>query len=64
MDSYIIRIYRRDVDKPETMLGVLETVGDGAQRSFHSHDELWNLLAEAPSSRKNKRKTAKQRPAR
>jgi hypothetical protein len=49
MDSYIIRIYRRNVDKPETILGVLETASDGTQRPSHSRDELWNLLVEAPS---------------
>jgi uncharacterized membrane protein len=49
MDSCIIRIYRRNADKPETILGVLETASDGIQRPFHSRDELWNLLVEAPS---------------
>ena len=59
MDSYIIRIYRRDTDKPETMLGVLEAVSDGVQQSFHSRDELWNLLVEAPSrDKKIKKKTS------
>lgn len=63
MDSYIIRIYRRNVDRPDTALGVLENPSDGAQRSFRSRDELWNLLAEAPNRnrkiKKIKEKTSK-----
>jgi len=60
VDSYIIRIYRRDIDNPETMVGVLEAASDGVQQSFHSRDELWNLLAEAPHrDKKIKKKTSK-----
>ncbi len=60
MDSYIIRIYRRDIDKPEAVLGVLEKTRDGTQQPFHSRDELWNLLAEDPNrDKKIKKKTSK-----
>ncbi len=66
MDSYIIRIYRRNVDRPDLALGVLENPSDGAQRSFRSCDELWKLLAEDPlRDKKIKKKTSeaiKQRP--
>lgn len=46
MDSYIIRIYRRNVDRPDLALGVLENPSDGAQRPFKSRDELWAMLTE------------------
>ena len=60
MDSYIIRIYRRDIDKPETMLGIVEMTGDGTRLSFRNRDELWKLLAEAPlRDKKIKKKTSK-----
>lgn len=60
VDSYIIRIYRRDIDSPETMVGVLEAASDGVQQSFHSRDELWNSLAEAQlRDKKTKKKTSK-----
>lgn len=59
VDSYIIRIYRRDVDNPETMVGVLEAASDGVQQSFNSRDELWNSLAEAQlRDKKTKKKTS------
>ena len=59
VDSYIIRIYRRNVDRPDTALGVLEDPGDCAQRSFRSRDELWSLLAEAPLRDKKIKKIKK-----
>ncbi len=60
MDSYIIRVYRRDDDKTGAIVGVLEATVDGAQWSFRSRDELWNLLAEAPNrDKKIKKKTGK-----
>ena len=60
VDSYIIRIYRRDIDNPETMVGVLEAASDEVQQSFHSRDELWDLLAEDPNrDNKIKKKTSK-----
>jgi hypothetical protein len=60
VDSYIIRIYRRDIDNPKSMVGVLEAASDGVQQSFHSRDELWNSLAEAPNRvKKIKKKTGK-----
>jgi hypothetical protein len=59
MDSYIIRIYRRDTDHLESVLGVLEATSDGSQTSFHSRDELWQLLAESPMPDKNTNKKNK-----
>ncbi len=66
VESYIIRIYRRNVDRPDRTLGVLVNPGDGVQRSFRSRDELWHLLAEAPFREKKIKKetseTSKQLP--
>jgi len=53
MDSYIIRIYRRDTDHLESVLGVLEATSDGTQTSFQSRDELWELIADASTQDKN-----------
>lgn len=59
MDSYIIRIYRRDADHLESVLGILEATSDGTQMSFQSRDELWKLLAEPPRQDKNTNKKSK-----
>ncbi|MFT5501168.1 MAG: hypothetical protein ACI88G_001301 [Woeseiaceae bacterium] len=59
MDSYIIRIYRRDTDHLESVLGVLEATSDGSQRSFQSRDELWNLLVDSPMQVKSINKGSK-----
>ena len=46
MDSYIIRMYRRDAENPENLVGLVETVGEGEKRSFHSVSELVAILSE------------------
>ena len=48
MDSYIVRILRREQTHRNTAVhldGVVETVDeDGGYRAFHSVDELWSIL--------------------
>ncbi len=46
MDSYIVRMYRRDADNPENLVGLVETVGEEAKRPFHSVGELVAILSE------------------
>lgn len=46
MDSYIVRLYRRDTENPENLVGMVETVGEEAQRSFHTVNELVAILSE------------------
>lgn len=49
MDSYIIRMYRRDAENPENLVGLVETVGEEAKRPFHSAGELVAILSESNS---------------
>lgn len=49
MDSYIVRLYRRDVDNPEYLVGLVETVGESEARPFHSVRELVAILSAPPS---------------
>ncbi len=46
MDSYIVRLYRRDADNPENLVGLVETVGEEGKRPFHTTGELTAILSE------------------
>ena len=65
MDSYIIRIYRREKEAPGSVIGTAERVGDEGKKAFRSLDELWDILNEplpnmAPSpGRKESRRGAR-----
>jgi len=43
MESYIIRIYRREKDS-NSLLGTVEEVGVDDKRSFSNMKEIWNIL--------------------
>lgn len=49
MESYIVRLYRRDVENPECLVGLVETVGENEARPFHTVSELVAILSETPS---------------
>lgn len=42
--DYIIRIYRFEVDKPRSFVGVVEEVGKKGKKAFNTYDELWEIL--------------------
>lgn len=44
MESYVVRIYRRDPDDSQRLDGMLEAVESEARHAFHGRDELWALL--------------------
>jgi hypothetical protein len=52
MDSYIVRIYRRQscpgaarrARDGVTLIGVVEDARDGTQRCFHDMEQLWSVL--------------------
>jgi hypothetical protein len=46
MESYIVRLYRRDTTNPENLVGLIETVGLDKTRSFHTVNELVAILSE------------------
>ena len=49
MDSFIVRIYRRDGNAGSEIAGLVERVGDGKRKAFASSKELWTFLAAAPA---------------
>ena len=57
MDTYVIRIYRRDENDPRIFVGVVEEVGVKGNRAFGNLDELWFILnsSKAKTSQGKKR---------
>jgi hypothetical protein len=44
MDSYLIRIYRRDKDNPEGIVGIIEEIGAEKRYSFRNISELAKII--------------------
>ncbi len=44
MDTYIVRIYRRDARDPQQIVGRVEDAESGDSRTFHNASELVRLL--------------------
>jgi len=44
MDSYVIRIYRRDGKKSRFLVGTVEAAGTGRKLAFSNIEELWEIL--------------------
>ena len=52
LDSYIIRIYRRGVERGREMAGLVERIGNGKRQAFGNSEELWAFLTDRQVSRK------------
>jgi hypothetical protein len=48
MDNYIVRIYRRDIDDPRRIAGMVEIVDQEEKKAFAGIEELVNILAPVP----------------
>jgi hypothetical protein len=59
MESYIVRIYRREVQGNSPVSGLVEKVGATGQEVFGTKEELWNILSvtKVPSGRGGKSRT-------
>ncbi len=44
METYIVRIYRREEDDPRILVGVVEEVGVEGNKAFTNSDELLDIL--------------------
>jgi hypothetical protein len=44
MESYVVRIYRRDAGSPQNLVGLVELVDVNEEKSFVSFDELRAIL--------------------
>ena len=49
VDSYIVRVYRRDRTRQKGLVGIVEKVGAAEKRVFSDRDELWRILMLAPA---------------
>ncbi len=50
MESYIVRVYRRNSDSPEKINGIVEIVGRDVKRSFSTFDELRTIIDRGEAS--------------
>ena len=53
LDSYIIRIYRRGVERGRELAGLVERIGNGKRQAFGSSEELWAFLTDRQPSGKS-----------
>lgn len=53
LDSYIIRIYRRGMERDRELAGLVERIGNGKRQAFGNSEELWAFLTCRQSSRKS-----------
>lgn len=58
MESYIVRIYRRDEQDVHPVRGVVEQVGVVDQDAFGTMQELWNILSVTKRRRRKSKKTS------
>jgi len=59
MDSYLIRIYRREKDKPENIVGIIEEIGAKEKHSFKNLSELGKIICPANKKSLGKKQTQK-----
>jgi hypothetical protein len=45
MDSYVVRIYRRDGKKSRILVGTVEAAGNERKMAFSNIEELWEILS-------------------
>ena len=57
MDSYLIRIYRREKDNPENIVGILEEIGTKEKHSFKNLSELGKIICPAIKKNPDKKQT-------
>ena len=52
MESFVVRVYRRSETSPDSLMGMVEDVGQGRQIPFHDMKELWAILLKEHARRK------------
>ena len=60
MESYVVRIYRRNSNNPQNLVGLVELVNVDEEKAFTNFEELWAILncKETHAAEKKDRKTA------
>ena len=61
MDSYVIRIYRRDEQNPLNIIGLVEDVMIQETRPFKNFNELWEILRQGEKKKGGGRKKGKEK---
>ncbi len=61
MDSYVIRIYRRDEQNPQNIIGLVEDVMIQETRPFKNFNELWEILRKKEKKKEGGRKKGKEK---
>ena len=64
LDSYIIRIYRRGVERGRELAGLAERIGNGKRQAFSTSEELWAFLKDRLPSRRSGVRTKQSKPRR
>ena len=59
MDSFLIRIYRRNPDEPEKIVGIVENIATGQRRPFNSLAGLCQAVSAADTNGKDSPGTVK-----
>ena len=59
MDSYLIRIYRREKDNPESIVGIIEEIGTKEKDSFKNLSELGKIIC--PAIKKGRKRHEKRK---
>jgi 5'-deoxynucleotidase YfbR-like HD superfamily hydrolase len=44
LDSYVVRIYRRNLEDPRQVVGLVEIVSSEEKKAFRTFDELREIL--------------------
>jgi len=44
-DNFIVRIYRRNMNQPDQLVGQVEDVDRGRTQPFQTMEKLWHILA-------------------
>ncbi len=61
MESYIVRIYRRDPKDAAKIVGQVEVVEDEVKRMFGNRKELWEILKTGKTVRRSACRNDRQR---
>ena len=61
MENYIVRIYRRDQDKPAEIAGLVELIEVEKKQAFKNIDELSQILCSPMKTKRRKRKKSSQK---
>jgi len=61
LENYIVRIYRRDQDKPAEIAGLVELVETEKKQAFKNMDELSQILCNPMKKKGRKKKKSRQK---